>query len=271
MLDAWTASPPRFREDANAEDDLALGGYRDRLVVELAQNASDAAGSGGRLTLSYDDGVLTAANTGAPLDASGVSALATLRASAKRSGRTVGRFGVGFAAVAAVSDEVVIASTSGAVRFSRQATYDEVHARASLDGELTARSGRVPLLRLPWPSDETPPPGFDTVVRIVVRPDAVASVEAMLAAVDPTLLLVLPGLSRLSVGHRVIEVTSVEDDVLLDGLRWRVQRGSGSLEAALLADRPVEEQSQTEWSVTWAVPVDADGVPQPVDLSLIHI
>ena len=43
VLDAWAASPGRFREDANAEEDLALGGYRDRLVVELAQNAADAA------------------------------------------------------------------------------------------------------------------------------------------------------------------------------------------------------------------------------------
>ncbi|MCW2873460.1 hypothetical protein, partial [Actinacidiphila oryziradicis] len=40
VLDAWAASPARFREDANAEEDLALGGYRDRLVVELAQNAA---------------------------------------------------------------------------------------------------------------------------------------------------------------------------------------------------------------------------------------
>ena len=43
VLDAWTASPARFREDANAEDDLRVGGYRDRLLVELAQNAADAA------------------------------------------------------------------------------------------------------------------------------------------------------------------------------------------------------------------------------------
>ncbi len=34
VLDAWGAGPARFREDANAEEDLALGGYRDRLVVE---------------------------------------------------------------------------------------------------------------------------------------------------------------------------------------------------------------------------------------------
>ena len=43
VLDSWTASPARFREDANAEEDHALTGYRDRLVVELAQNAADAA------------------------------------------------------------------------------------------------------------------------------------------------------------------------------------------------------------------------------------
>jgi len=55
VLHAWTASPARFREDANAEEDYALGGYRDRIVVELAQNAADAAARGGvagRLRLS---------------------------------------------------------------------------------------------------------------------------------------------------------------------------------------------------------------------------
>ena len=108
MLSAWAASPARFREDANAEEDLARGGYRDRLVVELAQNAADAAartGQPGRLHLALRDGVMTAANTGAPLDAAGVESLSTLRASAKRREEgTVGRFGVGFAAVLSVSD-----------------------------------------------------------------------------------------------------------------------------------------------------------------------
>lgn len=75
VLDAWGAGPARFREDANAEEDLALGGYRDRLVVELAQNAADAAARAGvpgrlRLTLhaASADGpaVLAAANSGAP-------------------------------------------------------------------------------------------------------------------------------------------------------------------------------------------------------------
>ena len=58
VLAMWTSAPVRFREDANAEEELALGGYRDRVVVELAQNAADAAtraGVSGRLLLRLDE------------------------------------------------------------------------------------------------------------------------------------------------------------------------------------------------------------------------
>src|SRR5690606_37965425 len=152
VLAAWTASPARFREDANAEEDFALGGYRDRLIVELAQNAADAelrAGVPGRLRLTLRDGVLIAANTGAPLDAAGVEGLCTLRVSAKRDDLDVaGRFGVGFAAVISVCDTPEIGSwASGAVRWSREETAALVAAEPALAEELAARDGHVPLLR----------------------------------------------------------------------------------------------------------------------------
>ena len=227
--------------------------------MELAQNASDAAG--GHLLLALEDGLLVAANTGTPLDADGVGALASLRASAKRSGRTVGRFGVGFAAVAAVADEVVIASTTGAVRFSRAATRDAVQAEPTLRDELAARDGHVPLLRLPLPSDAVPRTGFDTEVRVVLRPEAVAALQAQLDGLEPSLLLVLPGLHRVEVAGRVLDAVPDGDDVLLDGVRWRVASSTGELDPALLTGRPVEERTQTRWTVTWAIPVSADGVP----------
>ena len=132
VLAGWTASAARFREDANAEEDLVRGGYRDRLLVELAQNAADAAaraGVPGRLRLELAGDVLHAANTGAPLDADGVQGLASLRASAKRDeDASVGRFGVGFAAVLAVSDEPAVVSTDGGVLFSAERTRAEVAA-----------------------------------------------------------------------------------------------------------------------------------------------
>ncbi len=156
VLAAWTDSPARFREDANAEEDLVRGGYRDRLLVELAQNAADAAsraGQPGRLRLELAGDTLRAANTGAPLDAGGVQGLATLRASAKRDqSGSVGRFGVGFAAVLAVSDEPAVLSTAGGVRFSAAGTRAEVASAPSLAEELARRDGVVPVLRLPWPA-----------------------------------------------------------------------------------------------------------------------
>ncbi len=279
MLEAWAASPARFREDANAEEDLALGGYRDRLVVELAQNAADAAaraGVPGRLRLTLDRSatggsttgtVLRAANVGAPLDLAGVESLASLRASAKRDHSTVGRFGVGFVAVLAVTDDPVLTSRAGGVRFSAAAARAAVEAQPSLAAEVGHRAGHVPVLRLPWPDDGAPPAGFDTEVRLPLRAGEVDAVRAMLAAVDPELLLSLPGLAEMQIGDRLLRRADHDGgaDLSDDGrvTRWRVHRDTGRIPADLLAERPTEERARPDWSLCWAVPVDGADLPLP--------
>ncbi|MFJ8732306.1 sacsin N-terminal ATP-binding-like domain-containing protein [Streptomyces bauhiniae] len=293
VLDAWATSPARFREDANAEEDLVLGGYRDRLVVELAQNAADAAARAetpGRLRLTLRDGVLIAANTGAPLDAAGVESLSTLRASAKRERHdehaTVGRFGVGFAAVLSVTDEPALVGRHGGVRWSlaeaRELTAETSRHSPGLGDEVRRRDGHVPLLRLPFAAEGTAPDPYDTAVILPLRDAAAASLaERLLDAVDDSLLLALPGLEEV-----VIEVEgreprtlrrSVEDAVTVvddsrDGTtRWRTVAAHGPLDAALLADRPVEERLRPHWSVTWAVPEDGEGRPvRPRTAPVLH-
>src|SRR5262245_36586250 len=244
VLAAWTASPARFREDANAEEDFALGGYRDRLVVELAQNAADAAlraGVPGRLRLTLRDGVLYAANTGSPLDAAGVEGLSTLRVSGKQDEfGAVGRFGVGFAAVVSVSDEPAIASRPSAagpagpsagagggvvagVRWSRVDTAELVQARPELADELARRGGHVPLLRLPFPeSDLAVPEGFDTLVRLPLRDSAAeAAVRQMLDETDSALPLAMPALELIE-----IEVEGQARTVTAEG--WQEVTASGT-------------------------------------------
>ncbi|GAA0639746.1 molecular chaperone Hsp90 [Kutzneria viridogrisea] len=275
VLEAWRGSPTRFREDANAEEDLRLGGYRDRLLVELAQNAADAAGTGGTLRLSVVDGELRAANTGAPLTAEGVAALASLRASAKRGARTVGQFGVGFAAVLAVTEAPRVVSTSGGVAFSAERTRQ---AAADLPG-VAERGGAVPVLRLAWdlPEDEpAPPQGFDTEVRLPLR--AEVSVEDLLAgfAVEaPDLLLALPGLSRIEVGEQAWWREDGADGVVLvhgptGQARWLLCRASGELDADAVEGLGIEARERPEWTICWAVPVDEHGVPQPLGEDVLH-
>ncbi|MGW5422260.1 sacsin N-terminal ATP-binding-like domain-containing protein [Streptomyces sp. NPDC003943] len=298
VLDAWAAGPARFREDANAEEDLVLGGYRDRLVVELAQNAADAARRAGvtgrlRLTLHPADAdgpaVLAAANTGAPLDAAGVESLSTLRASAKRTERdtgAVGRFGVGFAAVLAVSDEPAVLGRHGGVRWSlaeaRELAADVARHSPGLGDELRRRDGHVPLLRLPLPAEGTAPDGYDTVVVLPLRDAAAVDLaERLLDSVDDALLLTLPGLTEVVVetaGGTARTLTRAERDGYVHvtdsatgSHRWRTVSHTGPLAADLLKDRPTEERLRPHWSVTWAVPVDADGAPQyPGTDAVVH-
>ncbi|WP_409332190.1 sacsin N-terminal ATP-binding-like domain-containing protein [Trujillonella humicola] len=287
VLAAWSASPARFREDANAEEDLVRGGYRDRLLVELAQNAADAAaraGVPGRLRLelaSAPDGeVLRAANTGAPLDPAGVEGLATLRASAKRDEPGgVGRFGVGFAAVLAVSDEPAVVSTSGGVRFSAAATRAQVTAVPALIAEVARRDGGVPVLRLPWPADGAPPAGWTTEVVLPLRPGTAPAVHAALDALTAELMLALPGLAEVEVvaGGATRLLRCERDGTtarLTDGGRtttWRLAERSGELPPELAAGRAVEERDRRGYTVTWAVPLDDDGRPAPLPLpQVVH-
>ncbi|MFF1819922.1 sacsin N-terminal ATP-binding-like domain-containing protein [Kribbella sp. NPDC058245] len=277
VLAGWSAAPVRFREDANAEEDLALGGYVDRLVIELAQNAADAAlraGVPGRVLFEFRGNTLVVANTGTPLSAEGVESLATLRASAKRdevesgpadgagagagAAGAVGRFGVGFSAVLAVSDEPVVLSRSGGVRFSKADTAASIAAlgATALDTEVRRRDGKVPVLRLPFEAEGEPPTGYDTAVILPLRDDAAASLVArLLAEAGDPLLLALPGLSRIEIeteeGTRVLEDAES---------RWWIHRTAGTFDHQerehLLADRPIEERSRPFYSVLWALPRD---------------
>jgi hypothetical protein len=291
VLDAWATSPARFREDANAEEDLVLGGYRDRLVVELAQNAADAsarAGTPGRLRLTLRDGVLVAANTGAPLDATGVESLATLRASAKRDAHdtAVGRFGVGFAAVLAVTDEPAVVGRSGGVRWAlaeaRGLAAGTAEDSPGLGDEIRRRDGHVPLLRLPFAAEGTAPDPYDTAVILPLRDTAAEDLaERLLRGIDDALLLALPGLEEVVVEIGDTEVRTLrrraaEHGTVIDDSRdgttgYRTVARHGPLDPALLADRPVEERLRPHWSVTWAVPVDAEGAPaRPRTSPVVH-
>lgn len=243
-LRSWRDSPTRLTEDTNVERDLRVGAYRDRLFVELAQNAADAAmagGTPGRVRVSLVDSELRFANTGAPLDARGVASLASLRASGK-TGETVGRFGVGFAAVRTVSDEPRVVSTTGGVAFSAERTRQA----AGIDGD-------VPVLRLPWPVPADLPPGFDTEVRLPLR-DGVDGQTLLdeLGRDVADLLLALPWLGEFDVDGRVWTRQADGDLVEIRGpekeTRWLTHRGD----------------------VVWAVPVGADGAPRPLDEDVLH-
>ena len=149
-------------------------------------------------------------------DAAGVAALASLRASAKRDDAgSVGRFGVGFAAVLAVSDAPRVVTRRGGVAFSAASTAEAVRELSGPAAELARRDGQLPVLRLVWPTgaDEPPPPaGFATEVRLPLRPGV--DPDALLAharAAAPDLLLALPDLVEIDVDGRRFGATALPE------------------------------------------------------------
>ena len=197
---------------------------------------------------------LRVANTGAPLTAAGVAALASLRASAKRDDAgAVGRFGVGFAAVLAVSDAPRVVSTSGAVAFSAARTAEAVADLPGPAAEL-ARRDAPPVLRLVWPSAEHPPAGFATEVRLPLRAGvdgAALLAHARSAASD--LLLALPALVEIDVDGHVVRRCGA-------GRRrhGRAAAVAGGAARRVRSTRPTPPSSSAtagSGSVTWALPL----------------
>lgn len=291
VLDAWAASPSRFREDANAEEDFAQRAYADRLVHEIAQNAADAAraaGVPGRVKFVLTPQALYAANTGLPLTVAGVESLSHLRASTKAEG-SVGRFGVGFKAVLSVTDAPAIVSREGGVRWSRAETAALAAELQTLTGELARRGGAVPVMRLPFdaaPDDVTSrllAAGYDTVVVLPWRDeDARATGHGLVEGLDPTLQLFLPGLHELAVQTEDDEWSLTADwsgdHVTLAGKRWWVRTAYGALPDELRSALPVEDRERAGWQVGVAFALDGDAVvaladdfvrvlraPQPTD------
>ena len=264
VLDSWASSPTRFREDANAEEDLRLGGYVDAWFVELAQNAADAAraaGVPGRLEVGVAEGgagELRVGNTGAPLDAAGVAALASLRASAKRDDDTsVGRFGVGFAAVLTVTAAPRVVGHGGGVAFCASRTAQAVADLPEVAAEL-ARRDEPPVLRLVWPTTEEPPV-LDTEVRMPLRPGLDAGALLARARADaPDLLLALPDLVEITVDGETVRRSAGRraDEVVVDGRRWRLVRRAGRLAVDEAAGQAAEQRGRRDWSACWALPLD---------------
>ncbi|KAD3515012.1 DEAD/DEAH box helicase [Arthrobacter yangruifuii] len=146
-INAYTARPTLITEHANHEESIRTGGYASRTLLELVQNAADAmAGSEdaddiGRVEIVLDpvSQVLYCANSGRPFSKSGLVAITHAHLSGKR-GDEIGRFGLGFKSVLAVSDRPQVLSRSVAFEFNSE------EANAALRG-IGAPTRHLPVLR----------------------------------------------------------------------------------------------------------------------------
>ncbi|MGW9183830.1 sacsin N-terminal ATP-binding-like domain-containing protein [Agromyces sp. NPDC055661] len=144
-LRTYEVNPDLLEEHVNQEDSFRAGGYGERQISELLQNAVDAltaAGAAGTVEFRLAGGSLYCANEGVPFSEGGIRAVCHAFLSPKRDEESIGRYGLGFKSVLGVSDRPQIFSRSVSFEFNAPET-------AELFGGMAAPDGRVPLMRVP--------------------------------------------------------------------------------------------------------------------------
>ncbi|NMI58603.1 MULTISPECIES: DEAD/DEAH box helicase [unclassified Streptomyces] len=153
VLQTYAVDPGLVAEHANGERRITQGGYGDRQLFELVQNAADemADESGGRVNIILTDTHLYCANEGNPVTPEGAETILRMSMSKKRGGQ-IGRFGVGVKSVLVVTDAPEFFSSMGSFGFDRAWSYEQIKAVPGV----TARYGPdfdAPVLRMARPLD----------------------------------------------------------------------------------------------------------------------
>ncbi|WP_435879937.1 DEAD/DEAH box helicase [Streptomyces werraensis] len=153
VLQTYAVDPGLVAEHANGERRITQGGYGDRQLFELVQNAADeiADEPGGRVHVVLTETHLYCANEGNPVTPEGAETILRMSMSKKRGGQ-IGRFGVGVKSVLVVTDAPEFFSSTGSFGFDRAWSYEQIKAVPGV----TERYGPefdAPVLRMARPLD----------------------------------------------------------------------------------------------------------------------
>ncbi|WP_030238083.1 DEAD/DEAH box helicase [Streptomyces sp. NRRL S-350] len=125
VLETYGVDPGLIPEHANGERRITQGGYGDRQLFELVQNAADELRDepGGRIHVVLTGTHLYCANQGDPVTPEGAETILRMSMSHKRGGQ-IGRFGVGVKSVLVVTDAPEFFSRHGSFGFDRAWSYE---------------------------------------------------------------------------------------------------------------------------------------------------
>ncbi|MER5377364.1 DEAD/DEAH box helicase [Streptomyces sp. NPDC002553] len=153
VLQTYEVDPGLVPEHANGERRITQGGYGDRQLFELVQNAADeiAAQPGGSVQVVLTDTHLYCANEGEAVTAEGAETILRMSMSRKRGGQ-IGRFGVGVKSVLVVTDTPQFFSTSGSFGFDREWALEKISSVPGVRERLGERF-EAPVLRMARPLD----------------------------------------------------------------------------------------------------------------------
>jgi superfamily II DNA or RNA helicase len=235
ILRAYREAPLLVEEHANLERAAVEGGYGRRQLFELVQNGADElVASSGRVQVILTEKALYCANEGRPLTVDGVGALLMSHLSSKR-GVEIGRFGLGFKSVLAITRSPEIFSRSGSIRFDPTVAAQRIC-------EVVPAAERTPVLRIAESIDPLEEAENDrvlaelmswatSIVRLRRDRDESAGLDEQIESFPTQFLLFSPHVAQLGLDNefagnrRLITAAREGSEIVLDDgteSRWRV-------------------------------------------------
>ncbi|MFJ8283174.1 DEAD/DEAH box helicase [Streptomyces griseoluteus] len=164
VLQTYEVDAGLIAEHSNSERRITQGGYGDRQLFELVQNAADeiADEPGGTIHAVLTESHLYCANEGSPVTPEGAETILRMSMSRKRGGQ-IGRFGVGVKSVLVVTDAPEFFSRTGSFGFDRAWSYEQIK---SVPGVLERYGAEfdAPVLRMARPLDAEAERAADAVL-----------------------------------------------------------------------------------------------------------
>ncbi|MEU9466463.1 DEAD/DEAH box helicase [Streptomyces avermitilis] len=164
VLQTYEVDPGLIPEHANGERRITQGGYGDRQLFELVQNAADEIANepGGSVHVVLTETHLYCANEGHPVTPEGAETILRMSMSRKRGGQ-IGRFGVGVKSVLVVTDTPQFFSRTGDFGFDREWALEKIRSVPGVLEHLGERF-EAPVLRMARPLDAAAERAQDSVL-----------------------------------------------------------------------------------------------------------
>ena len=247
---SYQANPNLIGEHANHEESIRVGGYSNRTLLELVQNAADAmAGAAdgdtpdiGRVEIVLDlsSRTLYCANSGRPFSRNGLIAITHAHLSGKR-GDEIGRFGLGFKSVLAVTESPQVISRSVSFEFNSSEANQAIHA-------VESAARRLPVLRTATLLDSERTLAADSIAReladwatTIVRLPDISNMEKLRVEMEnfsSEFLLFVGAVREVRlrvVGEHGLNTSHVSRD--LGNGKYKIERPDGSGDEWLVGQR----------------------------------
>ena len=238
-LKTYRDNSDRFIADYNRELELTKE-YNGRQLLELLQNADDAASNEVLIVWDKVNSKLTISNKGEPFETGGIKSLMLANLSTKTKISYIGNKGLGFRSILNWAEQININSNGCIISFSETIAKDIFDNKLNLsdndknqlriDRNLSEQTVPFPVLAIPAISENGTEIKWTTTIEITYRQEFEADIENQLSEIREEILLFLNNIQKITIlkDTETLELNSVKEPfenfelISIKDKKWKV-------------------------------------------------